>query len=230
MAHQQQGVQGVRLLQMRLDGGYTPIALSSGRVSVSPIGKSEAEDEVVRNHYSGTTVWSSNRHFGVYFRSELIGAIQYGPPMNPRARGPVEGDIPGLELNRFVLSQRPEPNIGSRAISMSLKLLPRKYEWVQTFADERCGKGGALYQSCSFDFLGSHSTTFYELDGRYYHRSCKRPRVDSRGWRCGPSITYFLDNIERAKAVEFRQFRYFKARTKLAMQSLRHKTMPYPKI
>ena len=142
-----------------------------------PVIGAASGDVIRQGHYSGTTVWSSSLHFGVFVGARLIGAMQFGPGMNPHSGGGVvEGTGPDewLELNRLWLADDRPANTASRAISGALRVVhharPRVL-WVQSFADERCGKYGGVYQACSFLYCGSHSSAFYEIDGLWFHKS-----------------------------------------------------------
>jgi hypothetical protein len=219
-----------------LFGFCRAIACGDGLVTVRAIAKEVADDLVRHGHYSRSVVWSSSEHFGVYVDEELIGVIQYGPGMNPASGSRVvAGTTPGnwLELNRMWLADVKPPNCASRAIAYSLRLLRHSrpnIEWIQTFADERCGKLGAVYQAASFLYLGCHSSTFYELDGEWYHKSMKgRALVDRRGWRAGPKITYFRAHASRAIPRTFLQYRYIKFFSHDARRRLLLTPQPYPK-
>ena len=220
-----------------LFGHREPVAFGTADVLVRPIHKDTADDLIRAGHYSGSVVWSSNRHFGVFHHGRLIGALQYGPAMNPASGGKVVRDCrPGewLELNRMWLADEKPANCATRAIAYSLRLLRHRLEpptWVQAFADSRCGKLGAVYQAASFLYLGSHETTFYELDGEWFHKSMRgRPLVDKRGWRCGPKIRRFLANEDRAVPHTFTQYRYAKFLRRGARKRLRMPVLPYPKV
>ena len=59
------------------------------------------------------------------------------------------------------------------AISYAVKYIRRaspSVAWIQSFADERCGRLGVVYQASNFLFLGTHVSPFYFLDGDYYHK------------------------------------------------------------
>lgn len=118
-------------------------------------------------------------------------------------------------------------------LSMALRLvrhLRPKVEWVQSFADERCEKFGAVYQAASFLYCGEHSATFYELDGEWFHKSAwNRAAIDKRGWGSGPKLARFNANRERAVAHAFRQFRYIKFLRATAKRKLLLPVLPYPK-
>lgn len=222
--------------QAALFGQHEVLGASSGRVSVRVIPKAEADAIIRAGHYSGSVVWSSNLHFGVYVDGSRCGAMQFGPAMNP-ASGEriVDGSTTDtwLELNRLWLHDAKPPNTSSRAISLALKVIRHRkpsVEWVQSFADERCGKFGGVYQACSFLYCGEHTATFYELDGEWFHKSMlSRPSMDKRGWRSGPKVAYFKQHQDRAVAHTFRQFRYVKFLRSSARKRLLLPVLPYPK-
>jgi hypothetical protein len=219
-----------------LFGGREVIGASSGPVAVRTIHKSDADKIVREGHYSGTVSWSSNLHLGVYVDGALIGAMQFGPAMNPASGGGVVAGSTAeswLELNRLWLADEKPPNTTSRAISCAVRLIRKtrpNVEWIQSFADERCGKLGAVYQACSFLYCGSHESTFYEIDGVMVHKSMlQRPGVDKRGWRAGPRVAWAQANRDRAVPWTFRQFRYVKFLDQRARYRLLLPVLPYPK-
>lgn len=221
---------------MPLFGQPEVIGARSGVVRVELISKSNADSIIRGGHYSGSVVWSSNLHFGVFVGGGIIGAMQFGPAMNPASGARVvEGSSSEtwLELNRLWLMDDKPDNTTSRAISCALRVIRHRkpsVEWVQSFADERCGKLGGVYQACSFLYCGEHTATFYELDGEWFHKSMlSRPSVDKRGWRSGPKVAWFKQNQERAVPHTFRQFRYIKFLRSSARKRLLLPVLPYPK-
>lgn len=217
--------------------GLPPVVgARSGPIAVRLIGKDEADGIIRAGHYSASVVWSSNLHFGVYADDTLIGALQFGPAMNPASgEKVVAGSTPEtwLELNRMWLADEKPPNTASRAIAGALKVIRNakpRVEWIQSFADERCGKLGAVYQACSFLYCGEHTARFYEIDGIWIHKSMlDRPAVDSRGWRSGPKVAWAKQNADRAVAHEFVQYRYLKFLRRRARSRLLLPVLPYPK-
>lgn len=212
------------------------VACEDGSIRVRLLPKSEADDIIRRGHYSGSVVWSSSFHFGVEYGGKTIGALQYGPAMNPASGGRVVRDCaPGewLELNRMWLSDDRPENCATRAVSFSLRLLQKlrpQLTWVQSFADSRCGKLGAVYQAASFLYLGSHESTFYEIDGQWFHKSMKgRAEVDKRGWWSGPKVAFFRANEHRATPHVFTQYRYVKLLDRRVARRLLLEPQPYPK-
>lgn len=191
----------------------------------------EYANQIIReNHYSKTTYCHSLIHLGVW-SGELLGALQFGLAMNPQSMGSVVADTKAdeyLELNRMWLHDDLPRNSESKAISYALKFIKRtrpKTAWVQSFADERCGRHGVVYQACNFAYCGEHTATFWELDGEMYHNSAMT-RTD----KCeGSKAEILRANKDRAKPHKLRQFRYiyflkrqFRVRLKLAVK-------PFPK-
>ncbi|BEL89333.1 Uncharacterised protein [Serratia marcescens] len=120
---------------------------------------------------------------------------------------------------------------GCRAISYALKTIKLLYpavDWVQTFADERCGRFGVVYQASNFDYVGSHQTTFYKLDGEWYHKIS----MTTRGRKASVRGNFLQDNAHRATAYMFNQFRHIRFFNKRARRRLNTKLFspkPYPK-
>lgn len=212
------------------------VAVASGPVTVAEIAKDDADATIRAGHYSGTVAWASNLHLGVFLDGERIGAMQFGPAMNPASGGNVVAGATvesWLELNRLWLRDEKPPNTTSRAIACALRLVRQqrpRVQWVQSFADERCGKLGGVYQACSFLYCGEHTGTFYDIDGTVVHKSMlERPGVDKRGWRAGPRVAWAQANRDRAVPVTFRQFRYVKFLDRRARSRLLLPVLPYPK-
>ena len=181
-------------------------------------------------HYAHTHVNNAYVHLGVFQRNILVGVIQLGYAMNPRSMGRV---VTGtavdeyLELNRMWLSDEAPRNSESQALSYAIKFIRRAYpkvRWIQSFADERCGKYGVVYQAASFLYVGSHRTPFYLLDGVWYHKILVTA-VNKSGNR-GRTIRA---NLHRAERHDFRQFRYIRFLKPRCRRYLRLPVLPYPK-
>lgn len=184
-------------------------------------------------HYSGTHVNNGRIHLGVFqgkTQKHIVGVLQLGYAMNPRSQEKVVANTAVdeyLELNRMWMSEEAPRNSESRAIAYAFKYLRRAYPkiaWVQSFADERCGRLGVVYQAANFLYLGYHWTTFYWLDGVWYHEV--NMTAIKRGGLRGQ---YLRANRHRAEAHRFRQFRYIYFLKTRARRNLRLKVRPYPK-
>lgn len=140
---------------------------------VKEIDKDLAIKTIKENHYSKKTYNGTYINLGVFIKDEFLGVLQYGYAMNPAScDSVVEGTEMNqyLELNRMWLDDKAKRNSESMAISYSIKYIKGKYKtikWIQSFADERCGGLGIVYQACSFRFYGEHTSSFGNLTGKH---------------------------------------------------------------
>lgn len=216
--------------QQTLFGAREIIGFGSDDWHVKEIDRKLANDLIVKNHYSKKFYNATYIHLGVFICGELLGVLQYGYAMNPASCGSVvEGTQMDeyLELNRMWLDDKAERNSESKAISYSLRYIRSKFpkiKWIQSFADERCGCFGIVYQAASFSFYGEHVSTFWTVDGEVYHNS-----LMTRDPKLSKSAKLLQDNKERATSEELRQFRYIKFIDKRWKKKCLLKEQPYPK-
>ncbi len=218
--------------QMELFGQRRAVGFGDEAFAVKEIDRGLANAIIVKNHYSRKFYSASYIHFGVFIEGELVGVLQFGYAMNPASQASVVADTAMdeyLELNRMWLDDCAPRNSESRALSCALKIIRAAYpkiKWVQSFADERCGLGGIVYQACNFRYYGEHRATFWELDGEFYHNilmTAKRGKEGSQG-------KHLQANAERAISHDLRQFRYiYFMKPRFAKKCL-HAEKPYPKI
>lgn len=161
--------------QLSLFGKPEIIGYSNGNLEVREIERERANAIIIKNHYSHKVYNASYIHLGVFVDNNLVGVLQYGSAMNPASgNSVVEGtQIENfLELNRMWIDDSAGNTSESQAISCSIRYIKHRYpkvKWIQSFADERCGCYGIVYQACSFAYYGEHINIFWELDGEYYH-------------------------------------------------------------
>ena len=161
--------------QLSLFGKPEIIGYSNGNLAVREIERERANAIIIKNHYSHKVYNASYIHLGVFVDNNLVGVLQYGSAMNPASgNSVVEGtQIENfLELNRMWIDDSAGNTSESQAISCSIRYIKHRYpkvKWIQSFADERCGCYGIVYQACSFAYYGEHINIFWELDGEYYH-------------------------------------------------------------
>lgn len=221
-------------IQDTLFGHKEVIGFGSDNFFVRVIERNLANKIIKENHYSKKFYNATYIHLGVYEEEELVGVLQYGYAMNPAScSSVVEGTEMDqyLELNRMWLSDKikleyPE----SRAISYSIKYIRRKYpkiKWIQSFADERCGGFGIVYQACTFSYYGEHRSDFWELEGKVYHNI--QMTVSKESKRYAGEARYLQENKERAKRLNLRQFRYIKFIDQREKKKCLLKEQDYPK-
>lgn len=218
--------------QQTLFGAREIIGFGSDDWHVKEIERKLANDLIVKNHYSKKFYNATYIHLGVFICGELLGVLQYGYAMNPASCGSVvEGTQMDeyLELNRMWLDDKAERNSETKAISYSLRYIRSKFpkiKWIQSFADERCGCFGIVYQAASFSYYGEHTSSFWSLDGETFHNSIMTSE------KAGPRGYKLLNNPKNKDRVEkhtLRQFRYIKFIDKRWKKKCLLKEQPYPK-
>lgn len=219
--------------QSSLWGDSELLGFGSDDFYIKEIDRKQANKMVVENHYSKKFYNATYIHLGLFVDGAIKGVLQYGYAMNPAScGGVVEGTQQDeyLELNRMWIADNVGKYPESRAISYSLKYIRRKYpkiKWIQSFADERCGGFGIVYQACSFDYYGEHKSDFWELDDVVYHNIQMTVAKDSKRYKGGAK--YLQENKDRAKKMNLRQFRYIKFLDQREKKKCLLKEQPYPK-
>lgn len=138
---------------------------------VAAIPAQKARETILRHHYSQSIVNNAYIHLGVYYKDNYAGVLQLGYALNPASAGKiVEGTVQGeyLELNRMWLADVCPRNSESMAISYAVKYTRRaspNVAWIQSFADERCGRLGGV------------------MSRRMFWRACRRKPSSPRS--CG---------------------------------------------
>lgn len=195
--------------QMSMFGKREIIGFGSTEFSIKEIDRNKANDIIVKNHYSHKFYNATYIHLGVFIENEIVGVLQFGYAMNPASGGSV---VKGteldqyLELNRMWLDDKAPRNSESTAISYAIRFIRGKYKrvkWIQSFADERCGGFGIVYQAANFEYYGEHTATFWTLDNEVYHNS-----LMTRDPKLSKSAAFIQKHKDRATSSELRQFRY----------------------
>lgn len=219
--------------QSSLWGEPECLGFGSKSFYIKEIDRKLANKIIIKNHYSKKVYNATYIHLGLFENDNIVGVLQYGYAMNPASCGSVvEGTKQDeyLELNRMWLSddiQTKYPE--SQAISMSISYIKKKYpkiKWIQSFADERCGGFGIVYQACSFNYYGEHTSSFWELDGETFHNSIMTSE------KAGPRGFKLLNdpkNKDRVIKHSLRQFRYIKFLDQRLKKKCLLKEQPYPK-
>ena len=132
--------------------------MSAKDIRIKLIDSRSANKICKKYHYSGKVVPNSQLHFGVYYNGVCEGVLQFGPSTDKRrmAKNLKVGMGEFLELNRMALSDRLPRFSESRAISVCVKILKKKYPFLKliiSFSDAcQCGDG-AIYRASGFKLL-----------------------------------------------------------------------------
>lgn len=129
--------------------------MSAKEIIVRSIDSSSAKALCKKYHYSGKVVPNSQIHLGVFYKGRCEGVMQFGPSTDKRrmAQNLSVGINEFLELNRMAFSDVLPRFSESRAISVAIKILKKKYPFLRliiSFADAcQCGDG-AIYRASGF--------------------------------------------------------------------------------
>lgn len=129
-------------------------------IRVAPVSRWAADECVRRWHYSGKPYGKSQLHLGVFIGDQLLGAMAFGQPLDPRKVLPLVRDTPWngmMELNRMAFADALPRNSESRALGVALRMIrthAQHVQWVISFADAtRCGDG-TIYRASGFMLTG----------------------------------------------------------------------------
>lgn len=212
-------------------GRREAIGFGDAAFYVRTIDRQIANGIIIANHYSKRVYRASTLHLGVFIGGELLGVLQYGYAMNPASAGSVVAGTAMseyLELNRMWLDDRAPRNSESQALARSIRLIRRvrpAVKWIQSFADERCGLFGTVYQAAGFTYHGEHRGIFWELDGEFYHNSLATNAKTAKS----PRAAHLRANLARATRHELRQFRYLRFLHPRFAKGCRYPALPFPK-
>lgn len=223
--------------QESLFGSKEVIGFGIKEFYIKEIDRKLANEIIIKNHYSKKVYNGTYINLGVFENDNLLGVLQFGYAMNPASCGSVvQGTQKNqyLELNRMWLSDDIQTKYGeSQAFSYSIKYIRRKYptiKWIQSFADERCGGFGIVYQACSFDYYGEHTSTFWELEDVVYHNTSMTVSKESQRYKNNVGgCKYLQENKDKATMHDLRQFRYIKFLDQREKKNCLLKEKPYPK-
>lgn len=187
------------------------LGFGSNDFYVKVIPKRKSKKIIIENHYSHKVCndATTHIHLGCFINGSLIGCLQFGYAMNPQSMNSVVSDTKlseYKELNRMWFSDIAPRNTESKAISYSVKYIKANYpqvKWIQSFADERCGGLGIVYQASNFLYYGEHKNIMWEFENEIFHNSIvtnnargKKKELENKNWK------------ETALKIELRQFRY----------------------
>lgn len=218
--------------QMSLIGKREIIGFGSEDFYIKEIPKKLSKDLIIKNHYSKKVCndATTHIHLGCFINGELLGILQYGYAMNPQSMSSVVANTnlnEYKELNRMWFDDKAERNTESKAISYSIRYIKSKFKrvkWIQSFADERCGGLGIVYQAANFRFYGEHTNVMWEFQNEIFHNSIvtnnargKKAELEAKNWQ------------ETAIKFELRQFRYIYFINQKSIKDCLLKEKPYPK-
>ena len=210
------------------------------KIEIKPIDKPTADKIVKKYHYSGKVVQNSNLNFGVFYNGILLGAMQFGSPMDKSKILPLVKDAKWgsvLELNRMAFSDA-LPRFGeSRALSLAFKWIKKnapQVEWIVSFADgTQCGHG-TIYQASNFYLtqIRKNKTIIKLPNGEAVTDISLRPQINTKILKAGyKTAKEYLDAEHKGWCyMDGYMYRYIYFLTKNAKKNFQGEFIPYSKI
>lgn len=172
--------------------------------------------------------------FGLFDGMNLIGVAIYGKPASPSLCvgicGPEEAEKV-IELTRLWIEDGTPKNTESYFIGASLRLIPKEYDIVVSYAEIGAGHRGIIYQATNWLYTGlSDRHIEWRLDGQSNKHS--RHLFDEFGGIEGAK-KHFGDRLEmkeRGRKHRYIMFRGSKSRRKQLHKKLRYQVEEYPKV
>jgi hypothetical protein len=163
---------------------------------VSPTSIQQVRDFVETWHYSANVNGLRISHvFGLYYESNLIGAMIYGPlGMANTWKKYADSEDQVVELRRLCCIDNTPKNTESYFIGKTLKWLKKNtdYKVVISYADTFHNHEGTIYKASNFQYCGLTSKgRVIDYDGKIYHDKCIR--------------TYHTDRYNNKKLKPFAQ-------------------------
>ena len=217
--------------QISLIGRRTIIGYGTPTFFVMEIPRKKSNEIIIKNHYSKKVAGfgcTSYIFLGVFIDGRLVGTLQFGYAMNQKSCENIVKNTSVneyLELNRMWFDDIAPKNSESKALSYSIKYIRGKFpriQWIQSFADERCGCFGIVYQSANFKYYGEHLNEFYDLDGETIHKMRLTRKEDSRYNELNERKNEMKKNV-------YRQFRYIYFIYQNKIKDCLFTEQPYPK-
>jgi len=190
----------------------------------------EVNPWLLEKHYA-KRIPSISHAFGLYEGNVLIGVVTFGtPPSWTLCAGlcgkKYQGNV--LELNRLCL-ERNEKNEASFLVGRAMKMLPSK-SIIVSFADTEQGHVGYVYQATNFVYTGL-SSKFLDpkvkgLEHQHhatYANGLTNKQVEDK---YGKENVYYE---QRARKHRYVFFTGTKREKKELRDSLKYKTLPFPK-
>lgn len=218
--------------QLSMYGKRQIIGFGTSDFYIKEMDRNISKEMIIKNHYSHKVAGFATTYIylGIYINAELLGTLQFGFAMNPASAGNIvknTGIYEHLELNRMWIDDKAKRNTESKSIAYAIKYIRAKYpkiQWIQSFADERCGGFGIVYQAANFKYYGEHNSEFYKLDGVAIHKIALTHHADNRD-----AYTRIRARKEEMTKESYRQFRYIYFIKQSKIKDCLLKEKPYPK-
>lgn len=195
--------------------------------TIKQIDSKTATQMVVQFHYLHRRA-STMFAYGLFDGDQMIGCVIYGKPAsNALCVGVCGSDYAKqvLELTRLWIQDGTPKNTESFLIGRSLKMLPKEYTIIVSYAEIQAGHIGIVYQATNWIYTGmSDKHVEWRIDGQSGSHS--RHLFDQHGGVNGAK-EFFGDRMVRHERPRKHRYVYFRKRG--LEKQLRYEVKPYPK-
>ncbi len=189
-------------------------------IKIKEITKQEAEELIMKFHYSKTMPKITKKYLGGFIDNKLIGVMTCGWGTQPKAT--IKKLFSSLdtkdywELGKFCMDESMPHNSESHMLSKCLKYLKKNYKQIKllyTWSDGMLGKPGYIYQSANFLYGGFiwADSFFTERGERIHPRSCREMLKENAIMAGKEKLFWFTKEYEKFKKIKRykgMQFRY----------------------
>jgi len=180
-------------------------------IKIKEITKQEAEELIIKFHYSSSMPRINKLYLGGFVENKLIGVMTCGWGTQPKAT--IKKLFPSLdtkdywEIGKFCMDESMPHNSESHMLSVCLKYLKSNYpkiKLIYTWSDGMLGKPGYIYQSANFLYGGFIWTdSFFTKQGdRIHPRSCKELLKENAKMVRKDKLFWFTKEYEKFKGIK----------------------------
>jgi hypothetical protein len=155
---------------------------------------------IIEHHYAHGAANTAVFRHGLYHRDRgMVGAALWMPPTKVAAQSVHPHWRGVLCLSRLVVIPGEPTNAASYLMGRSMRIIRQDGRWhdLVTYADERQGHTGTIYQATNWTYLGSRQgdPIYLDQEGRQVARKATKSRTHTRmldlGYQCvGRSIKH----------------------------------------
>lgn len=202
--------------------------------SIEIIDYKTAMKVVIDNHYLHRKAPASFSYGLFNELGSLVGVIVYGKPASPTLCSGIAGKDESnnvIELTRLWIADITPKNAESFLIASTLKLLPKQYDIIVSFAEIKAGHVGTVYQATNWIYTGlSTRRALWELDGNRDGHA--RHRFDQYGGEAEAKkiLGDRLKKYYRPRKHRYIMFLGSKWRKRELMSKLKYEIKDYPKV
>jgi len=192
------------------------------------ISSKECMEWVLKKHYAQRKP-RMQFCFGLYINGIVQGVITFGYPATPfvsRGLCGREYEKEVLELNRLVINSGVPKNSASFLVANSMKMLPKQYKIIVSYADTSVGHIGYVYQATNFLYTGlTIPMKEWRMKGEKLHSQnvCKSKSLKER------KEDDNFEQIQRPRKHRYIRFLGTKEEIAERLAKLIYPQAPYPK-